>query len=72
VRCEVSVMDGKEINARVNKLRSELELIDSFERLYAEDEGSDYHVQIGRRARQLRRAQIETELRCLHERFPQD
>jgi hypothetical protein len=63
-------MDCNEINARVNKLHSELELIDSFERLYAEDEGSDDHVQIGRRARQLRRAEIETELRQVSHCFP--
>jgi hypothetical protein len=67
VRLRSVGMDCDEINARVNKLHSELELIDSFERLYAEDEGSDDHVQIGRRARQLRRAEIETELRHLDE-----
>jgi hypothetical protein len=61
-------MDCAAIDNRIKQLTAELDLIDYFERLYAEDEGSDYHLQIDRTARQLRRAEIDTELRYLHER----
>jgi hypothetical protein len=63
----IPLMDYAEIDKGIKRLTAELELIDTFERLYAEDEGSDYHVQIGRRARRLRRTEITTELRYLRE-----
>lgn len=60
-----TAVDCVDIDKRIKQLIVERELIDSFELLYAENEGSDYHVQIGRTARQLRRVEIEDELRYL-------
>jgi hypothetical protein len=68
-RVLIPLMDCAELEKRIKRLTAELELINSFERLYTEDEGSDYHVQIGRRARRLRRAEIETELKYLDESY---
>jgi CRP/FNR family transcriptional regulator, cyclic AMP receptor protein len=65
MHCIDNAMDCAEIDKRAKRLTAELDLIDSFDRLHAGD-GASEHFQIGRRARQLRRVEINAELSCLY------